>query len=346
MSRKTRYTSRLTALGALTALGTLAAALVSRGLLAQSDASIGDVDANESLRAAAAALPAGLTPHFQAWLSANGYDSSDFVRADVPGGSYGGRTSDADTPVNQPVIFVHGNSDSALGTGSAAFTGWSKVIPEFLSRGYRTSEVYATTWGPANPLLASQQYHSRAHLTRLRAFVEAVLAYTGASRVDIVSHSMGVTLMRKVVKGGPASDLADGGSYNLGPSLTSRVDAFVGISGANWGLVSCYQTGPTTPTCGATNGEYPGYWYGPTGLSSILSDLNATSRYEGAFRFTIWSTLDEVIGYGDVVWGRYTSQIPSQSGEKRFGAVPYGHIGCKDLTAAAQFQMVTAHAGF
>lgn len=328
-------------LRALAALSAFSAVLWTLPLAAQDDPPALDLSAAE-VEAASIVTP-GLSSHFKTWLDANGYASWDFNRADVAGGSYGGRTTASEPVVNQPVIFIHGNSDSALGTGSL-FKGFSTVIPEFLARGYRPSELYATTWGPANALLSSQQYHSKANLTRLRAFVEAVLAYTGATKVDIVAHSMGVTLMRKVVKGGTGNDAAAGGSYNLGAALTSKVDTFVGIAGANWGLVSCYQAGPTTPTCGSTNGEYPGYWYGPTGLSTFLSGINATSGYEGAYRFTIWSTVDEVIGYGDVVWGRYTSQIPGQTGEKRFGSVPYGHFNSKDLTAVNQWRMVSAHA--
>lgn len=72
----------------------------------------------------------------------------------------------------------------------------------------------------------------------------AVLDYTGAAKVDIIGHSMGVTLMRKVVQGGAASDALAGGSYSLGGALTREVDAFVGIAGANQGLVSCSFTGP------------------------------------------------------------------------------------------------------
>ena len=95
--------------------------------------------------------------------------------------------------------------------------------------------------------------------------MNAVKGYTGATKVDIVTHSMGVTMMRKVIKGGAASDALDGGSYNLGSALTSSVDTFVGIAGANRGLVACYVSGPTTPTCGSTNGFYPGYLVGGFG---------------------------------------------------------------------------------
>ncbi len=289
---------------------------------------------------------AQLTSHFQTWLNANGYGSYNFVRSDLgANGSYGGKVNSSDTVVNQPVIFIHGNSDSALGQ-SSLMTGWNSSINYFLSQGYKTSEIYATTWGDANPLLSGNQYHSKPNLQKIRAFIQAVKAYTGAAKVDIVTHSMGVTLTRKAILGGSGSDALNGGSYNLGSPLTSSVDTFVGIAGANRGLVSCYQTGGTTPTCAATNGLYPGYLYFGfvVGVSNILTNMNASSHYEGAYTYSIWSTVDEVIGYGNVVYGQYTSQIPAQNGEKRYNSVPYGHINSKDLSGYYQWRMVKYHA--
>jgi hypothetical protein len=289
---------------------------------------------------------AGLTSHFRNWLAANGYSGYDFARDDVPGGSYGGKQNDSDSVINQPVIFIHGNSDSALGTG-ASFTGWTASINYFLSQGYKTSELYATTWGSANPALSTYQYHSKAYLTKIRAFIQAVKAYTGAAKVDVIAHSMGVTLARKAILGGAASDLMDGGDYDLGPPLTGVIDTFVGIAGSNRGLVNCYLSGPTTPACGDTNGFYPGYMIGlqgPFGVSQILRNINASSHYEGSNVYTIWSTVDEVIGYGCVVYGRYTTQIPGQNGEQRFSSLPYGHINSKDLTGYYQRRMVKYHA--
>jgi triacylglycerol lipase len=296
--------------------------------------------------AAAQVSTSGLTPHFRNWLQANGYGGFNFARTDLAGGSYGGKQNDADAVVNQPVIFIHGNSDKAVGTGAIGQTGWNASIEYFLSRGYKPSEIYATTWGPANPLASPQQYHSRANLTYIRAFIQAVRQYTGAAKVDIVAHSMGVTLGRKAIKGGPASDALDGGSYNLGSSLTSSVDTFVGVAGGNRGLTSCYLSGPTTPTCGNTNGFYPGYLVGllgPYGVSSFLTELNSAANYEGAYRYSIWSSVDEIVGYGCVVYGLNTCRIPGQTGEKSFASVPYGHFGVKDLTAYWQFQMVKNH---
>lgn len=287
----------------------------------------------------------GLTPDFRSWLSANGYSSYDFARDDLVGGSYGGKASSTDTVVNQPIIFIHGNSDKAVGSASGQ-TGWTQSIEYFQSQGYKPSELYATTWGPADSLLASQQYHSKAYVMKIRKFIEAVKAYTGATKVDIISHSMGVTLARKAVLGGYASDSLAGGQYYVGGAITSSVDAFVGIAGANLGLVSCYQTGPTTPTCGSTNGLYPGYWngIGVSGRSAYLNNLLASSSYEGTYRYTIWSTVDEIIGYGDLVYGDYTSRLPGQTGEKVYSSAPYGHFGCKDLTGYYQWRMVKYHA--
>ena len=228
----------------------------------------------------------GLSTDFRNWLSANGYSSYSFQRTDVPGGSYGGRTYAGQAVVNQPVIFIHGNSDSAIGTGSSLATGWRSSIEYFKSQGYTSAELYATTWGPANAALSSQQYHSKEYLTRIRAFINAVKAYTGATKVDIVTHSMGVTLTRKAIKGGSGNDALAGGAYNLGSALTASVDTFVGIAGANRGLTTCYTTGPTTPTCGNTNGFYPGYLvggFGPYGVSAFLVELANASHYEGTY---------------------------------------------------------------
>jgi hypothetical protein len=80
------------------------------------------------------------------------------------------------------------------------------------------------------------------------------------------------------------------------------------------------------------------------GLSNILTSINAKSKYEGAQVYTIWSAVDEIIMYGDVVYGKYTSQIPGQTGQVEFTAAPYGHDQCKDLTGYNQWRMVTAHA--
>ena len=123
------------------------------------------------------------------------------------------------------------------------------------------------------------------------------------------------------------------------------VALFVGIAGSNRGLTLCY-TSPAVPTCGATNGFYPGTMIGllgPYGVSRFLDDINTSGRREGRYIYSVWSTADEVIGGGDLVWGRFTSQIPGQDGELRLSGIPYGHMNSKNLTVEQQLRMIRDH---
>lgn len=299
-----------------------------------------------TLRLAAGGAKSGitLTSHFQSWLDQNGYGSYEFSRTDIIDDSYGGRTYSGQPVTKQPVIFIHGNSDKAIGD-TYGQSGWTNSLVYFLNQGYTTAELYAITWGPADAYQAADQTHSKEYVMRIRKFIEAVLDYTGADKVDIISHSMGVTLSRKAVKGGSAYD-QDEGNYQVGSSLTSDVDAFVGIAGGNQGLTNCYYSYGSTPTCDDITGFYPGYlWYGygPYGVSDYLVDLNQSSAYEGSYRYSIWSTADQIIGYNCIVYGVNTCRLPSQTGEKAYYSSPYGHFNLKDLTESVQYSMVTAH---
>lgn len=285
---------------------------------------------------------AGLTPHLRRWLEQQGLAGYDFPRDDLDGGSFGGRESGDDAVRQQPVVFVHGNSDQAVGTKGDTPVGWSATIRFFLAHGYTPAELYATTWGPADSSKAVEQVHSWKYLRRVRAFIEAVLAYTGAAKVDVVAHSMGVTLARKAIKGGPVEDPASGKRHDLGPALTDRVDAFVGIAGANWGLTRCYLFVRTAPTCSSGSGFFPGHlgFGGVQGISRFLRELNDRAHFEGDRVYSIWSTRDRVVGYGGIVYGRYTSRIPGQDAEKVYQDQPYGHFCTRDLSAPVQLQMV------
>jgi len=47
------------------------------------------------------------------------------------------------------------------------------------------------------------------------------------------------------------------------------------------------------------------------GLSSYLYELNKDSIKEGTYTFGLLSTKDDLIGYGDLVWGQFTSEWPT-----------------------------------
>lgn len=281
----------------------------------------------------------GLTPHFSHWLSANGYGSYGFERTDLVGGAFGGKSSDSDQIKRTPVIFFHGNSDIAVGVVDL-FTGFSRSIEYFMEQGYSKSELYITTWGPGDKEKAKDQTHSKEYLTYLRAFMEAVLDYTGAEKVNVISHSMGVTLSRRLIKGGRVE--AAETPFDLGPSLANRVETFIGIAGANYGLTNCYFV-PQYPTCNQLNGFYPGYAIGPMGLSRYLSDLNSNSIKEANHVFAIFSTSDDLIGYGDIVYGQFTSIWPTVDASKTFTYEISCHMKLRDETANEQYNLITKH---
>lgn len=300
-----------------------------------------------------------LTADFQSFLQSNSKYSayaSQFVRTDLGVyGSYGGRTSPGQKVVNQPVIFIHGNSDMALNNpnnqniDAKDQTGWSNNIQYFTSQGYTSAELYATTWGPANPSLASDQTHSCEYLKYLRAFVEAVIDYTGADKVDVIGHSMGVTLGRKILQGGSNTDskASGGASCNIGSSLKPQVDSFVGICGGNRGLTACYADEFIAATCNNVNGFFPGNCATlvcnnlPNSAADFLVALNAMSGTESQYLFTMWSTVDTVIGEGDEVWGEPTSRVPGQDAE--YVSNTLDHMPMKEDTSMYQYNAVTKH---
>lgn len=259
---------------------------------------------------------------FQKWLNTHGYGKYDFAKGNVP--AFGGRAKAGEKVTKDPVIFIHGNSDSAA--------GWKGSIETFSKNGYKPSEMYAMTWGPQNPLASGQQYHSEKYLEEVRAFIQAVKEYTGAEKVDVIGHSMGVTLARKAIEGGDGFDSQTHQKFDLGKPMTDSVDTFVGIAGANHGLASALWTGDFVPTTNTQDGLHP--------ASKFLADINAVNHDEGAHVYSMWSNADELVGVG---LAGFTSPIPGQDGQKVYNTFPFGHMGLKDLTGDEQLSMVRDH---
>jgi hypothetical protein len=90
------------------------------------------------------------------------------------GGSYGGKTYSTDKLDHEPVIFIHGDSDIAVGK-TPWQTGWTDSIEYFLSKGHNQSELYATTWGHGDSSKSSLKTHSKDYLIYVRKFIEAVI---------------------------------------------------------------------------------------------------------------------------------------------------------------------------
>jgi pimeloyl-ACP methyl ester carboxylesterase len=159
-----------------------------------------------------------------------------------------------------PVIFLHGNNDTPYPTLCNPYGNVHDLAQYFLDHGYAPSELWALGYqGDQCDLLADQTHRSgTAHTTvanipDLRAFVHAVLDYTGAKRVDIVGHSLGVTLARAWMKQDHAWHL---------------VRRLVAIDGPNHGIINCSPS-PLN------------YWQAPA-LGGFTPDSPVCQEYGGA----------------------------------------------------------------
>lgn len=130
-----------------------------------------------------------------------------------------------------PVIFVHGNNDTPFPTACNPFGRMQAFAQFFADSGYATSELWGIGYEgdqcdlPADQTRRSSIAHTNAaNVPDLRRFVAAVLKFTGARQVDIVAHSLGVTIAREWLRQDDA--------YR-------SVRRLVAIDGPNHGIINC-----------------------------------------------------------------------------------------------------------
>ena len=130
-----------------------------------------------------------------------------------------------------PVILLHGNNDTPFPTACNPY-GRIQALAQYLAdNGYATSELWGLGYEGdqcdlgADPTRRSSIAHTNAaNVPDLRRFVRAVLAFTGAKQVDIVAHSLGVTLAREWIREDEAQSI---------------VRRLVAIDGPNHGIINC-----------------------------------------------------------------------------------------------------------
>ena len=135
-------------------------------------------------------------------------------------------------PVHRtPVIFIHGNNDTPFPTACNPFGSVQPFAQFFADSGYSTAELWGIGYEgdqcdlAANPTRRSSIDHTNAaNVPDLRRFVAAVLKFTGAREVDIVAHSLGVTIAREWIRQDDAAH---------------TVRRFVAIDGPNHGIINC-----------------------------------------------------------------------------------------------------------
>jgi pimeloyl-ACP methyl ester carboxylesterase len=130
-----------------------------------------------------------------------------------------------------PVIFLHGNNDTPFPTACNPFGRMQALAQHLADNGYATSELWGLGYQGDQCDLAVDQtrrsgiaHTNAANVPDLRRFVHAVMAYTRAKQVDIVGHSLGVTLAREWMRQDEAQRL---------------VRRFVAIDGPNHGIINC-----------------------------------------------------------------------------------------------------------
>lgn len=155
---------------------------------------------------------------------------------------------------HDPILFVHGY----LGNS----TNWDTMRQRFLADGWKDYELYAYNYSftDSNAEVAA----------KIRNDVNRIMSATGATKVDIIAHSIGSVSSRYYLK-------------NLDGS--SKVDAWVSLAGPNHGTDYVdRQNCQTTPCREIAIG------------SGFLLALNAVDETPGLTRYATWrSTCDTTI---------------------------------------------------
>ncbi|KOG38621.1 esterase/lipase family protein [Streptomyces resistomycificus] len=160
----------------------------------------------------------------------------------------------AHAATHNPIVFVHGLSSSS--------SSWDEWVADFKADGYTAAELdaWSYSWSQSNVTTAQQ----------LATEIKNVLARTGASKVDLVVHSMGALSSRYYLK-------------NLGG--TAYVDDFVSTAGVNHGTTTASWCSWLYTSCAEM---YTG--------SSFLSSLNSGDETPGAVSYaSYWSNCDDAL---------------------------------------------------
>ncbi|MFI5498608.1 esterase/lipase family protein [Nocardia asteroides] len=228
----------------------------------------------------AAAEPAGYRPAVVP--SATGPRQSDHLAAaryldthadSVPVGvnNFGCRPT-ADHP--RPVVLVHG-------TDSSAYSDWAGIGPQLVDAGMC---VFALNYGGAPGADTYGTEDMRVSFAQLAAFVDDVLAATGATKVDLVGFSQGANVSRFYVN-------KLGGAPKVGtwvglasPSYGGVMYGLVPVGQAIPGMMDVYAKVTSTAAVQQAQGE------------PIMVELNAGGDTVPGVRYvTVGSRVDEMI---------------------------------------------------
>jgi triacylglycerol lipase len=164
----------------------------------------------------------------------------------------GSALAPAGASAQDPILFVHGYVESA--------SVWNTMIGRFEKDGYAKSSLSAYSYNTSQS--------NKVDAEEVKSRVETLLKNTGATKVDIIAHSMGSLNSRWYIK-------------FLGGE--SKVDDWVSLGGPNHGTETanfCFSTSCVEMRVG----------------SKFLGELNAGDETPGTVSYgTWWSPCDEII---------------------------------------------------
>ncbi len=202
------------------------------------------------------------------------------------------------------VVLVHGN------TGSPSH--WNTTVSTLKGRGYVATQLYLPNWGSKTN--AGSNDHGAANTSVVKSSLTAAYASSCTGKIDVIGHSMGVTLAMKAIN-------------ELG--YAGRVNSFISVAGAQHGLNSCgvYPFNVQSATCGS-NG---------LSIDSPLIQSVRGKRY-GAKMYSLKSWIDEIVCIGSCyVYGWHTSNIDMQNASYDYSL---GHFGLVTYTTSRQADLI------
>lgn len=202
------------------------------------------------------------------------------------------------------VVMVHGNT--------AYPSAWNNTVSTLKGRGYVDAQIYRPSWGSKTN--AGSNDHNATNTSVVKNSMTAAFASSCTGKIDVIGHSMGVTLAMKAIN-------------ELG--YAGKVNSFVSVAGAQHGMNSCgvYPFNVPNATCG------------PNGLSidSPLIQSVRGKRY-GTKMYSIKSWIDEIICIGSCyVYGWHTSNVDMQNASYDYAL---GHFGLQSSTTSKQADLI------
>lgn len=126
--------------------------------------------------------------------------------------------------IHTPIVFLHGNWQTA--------DTWNLTAQRFLENGYYPRELWAISY--IEVFGGDSANSNMANVEDIDGFVKGVLDYTGAERVNLIAHSLGVTVARAWMEAKDAH---------------GKVEHFIAIAGPNHGVHFCFGPQAGTALC-------------------------------------------------------------------------------------------------